>query len=671
MKSLKSRSPELTKFLAAPVSEPVSRSAFHVHGFWTPGVVLMRRIQFRTKALLICLLFIVPLLLLGESYYARMSGDLEFAAKERIGVEYNNAIFPLIDLAQQLRRDSLALSVTGNSPPSMAAVTDKLGAAYATLASVEKRLGPQLGTAAMFKEAQAAYAKATVTTSGENVLAIHSAHVAALIGLLGVSTDNSNLTLDPDITSYYLMDAVYFRIPNIVENTGKLRGIGQSILKAGSITPGQQQSLSEMIAVAEFQSRNMIASLDKIKAEKALVERIDAQKTLADTSAYYALARKTVINEQDYAPEALTQYMAAANATIGGQYALAGRVAGELDVLLAARVEALRAAMYMICAAVLFCCICAGYFFYTFFLVTSGGLRLISKHLREMAEGDLRRAPSTPWGKDEPALVIADLRIAYDALHALIRTVRHSARSLNATSGEIADASLDLSARSEAAAASLEQQAAAIEQIGVTVRNNADRAGKAASFASDNAQVAEKGGNVIGSVVTTMQDIHASSSKIGDIIGVIDGIAFQTNILALNAAVEAARAGEAGRGFAVVATEVRTLAQRSAAAALEIKTLISTSVSQIRSGTGVVENAGLMMIDVVDNAKKINEFLNEISTASREQAQGVAEIAKAIHELDDNTQQNAALVEETSAACGALKQQADTLQVEIANFMVG
>jgi methyl-accepting chemotaxis protein len=260
--------------------------------------------------------------------------------------------------------------------------------------------------------------------------------------------------------------------------------------------------------------------------------------------------------------------------------------------------------------------------------------------------------------------------VAYDALHALIRTVRHSARSLNATSGEIASASLDLSARTEATAASLEQQSAAMEQIGATVRDNADRAGKAASFAGDNARVAEEGGKVIASVVSTMQDIHSSSSKIGDIIGVIDGIAFQTNILALNAAVEAARAGEAGRGFAVVASEVRTLAQRSAAAALEIKTLISTSVGQIRAGTGVVEHAGAMMTDVVANARKINGFLSEISNASREQSQGVAEVGTAIHNLDNDTQQNAALVEETSAACVMLKEQADTLQDEIGNFQV-
>jgi len=206
-------------------------------------------------------------------------------------------------------------------------------------------------------------------------------------------------------------------------------------------------------------------------------------------------------------------------------------------------------------------------------LVTRGGLRLISQHLQEMAEGDLRQPPGQPWGKDEPAAVILDLRRAYDALHLLIHNVRHSANELHTASDEIASASLDLSARTEATAASLEKQASAMEEIGSTVSATAERARTAATFAGDNANVAEKGGQVFAEVVMTMRDIHSSSSKISDIIGVIDGIAFQTNILALNAAVEAARAGDQGRGFAVVASEVRSLAGRSAASARETEQL--------------------------------------------------------------------------------------------------
>lgn len=402
----------------------------------------------------------------------------------------------------------------------------------------------------------------------------------------------------------------------------------------------------------------------------SLADKINATQILNDTAEFLELAKKNVVEQQVYTPEAQTAYLNAANKTIEDQYALTARMLNELDNLLIKRISKTQTTLYLIDALAVVSILLAAYFFYAFFLVTRGGLALISQHLQEMAAGDLRVQPTKPWGRDEPALVITDLRKAYDSLHTLIGTVRQSSNTLFSTSEEIAAASLDLSARTESAAATLEQQAAAMEQIGSTVGNTAQQASTAANFAAQNAKVAEQGGQVISTVVETMQNIHASSTKINDIIGVINGIAFQTNILALNAAVEAARAGEAGRGFAVVASEVRSLAQRSADAAREIKELISNSVDQIASGTTVVEQAGATMQTMVTNAKQINAYLNDISVAAKEQAEGVGQVTIAIQTLDENTQQNAALVEETSAAASALTQQAATLQEEIANFKV-
>jgi methyl-accepting chemotaxis protein len=341
-----------------------------------------------------------------------------------------------------------------------------------------------------------------------------------------------------------------------------------------------------------------------------------------------------------------------------------------LDTLLVTRIDGMVGSRVTTTVVLVVGLVLALYLFYCFFLVTRGGLLLISKHLDKMAEGDLRQRPRKPWGSDEPADVIHDLRKAYDALHILIRKVRHSARALHEASGEIAAASADLGARTESSAAALEQQSSSMEEINAMASATAERASMAATFAVDNAHVAERGGAVFSEVVSTMRDIHTSSAKINDIITVIDGIAFQTNILALNAAVEAARAGETGRGFAVVASEVRMLAQRSAGAAKEIKALISASVERVESGTRVIEAAGQTMTEVVTNARQINAFLSDIAVAAKDQANAVSEVGRSILELDQNTQQNAALVEQTSAAAGALNAQADVLQGEISNFQV-
>jgi methyl-accepting chemotaxis protein len=207
-----------------------------------------------------------------------------------------------------------------------------------------------------------------------------------------------------------------------------------------------------------------------------------------------------------------------------------------------------------------------------------------------------------------------------------------------------------------------------MEQFGATVRQMAESTRQAAATAAENADVAQRGGMVIREMVSTMQDIHASSNKIGDITSVIDALAFQTNILALNAAVEAARAGEQGRGFAVVAGEVRSLAQRSAAAAREIKELITAGLERVESGTRIVEGAGLAMDEIVGRTKRVNDLLSEIATATAEQSAGVNQVSHAVQELDRGVQQNAALVEQTAKALGALKTQATGLADEVRKF---
>ena len=283
-----------------------------------------------------------------------------------------------------------------------------------------------------------------------------------------------------------------------------------------------------------------------------------------------------------------------------------------------------------------------------------------------VAEGDLSRPLVVKPG--DSTSVLASMARMQASLTSVVSNVRSNSESVATASAQIAQGNQDLSQRTEEQASALQQTAATMEQLNTTVRNNADSAKQANQLAQGASTVAAQGGEVVGQVVTTMQGISDSSRKIGDIIGVIDGIAFQTNILALNAAVEAARAGEQGRGFAVVASEVRSLAQRSAEAAKEIKTLIGRSVEQVEQGTVLVDQAGKTMGEIVGSIRRVSDIVAEISSASQEQSTGITQVGDAVGQMDQATQQNAALVEESAAAAESLKVQARHLVQAVAVF---
>jgi methyl-accepting chemotaxis protein len=271
-------------------------------------------------------------------------------------------------------------------------------------------------------------------------------------------------------------------------------------------------------------------------------------------------------------------------------------------------------------------------------------------------------------GTNETGLLLGALHDMKTRLAHIVGDVRDNAEGVATASAQISQGNNDLSARTEQQASALQLTAASMEQLGATVRQNADNANQANQLARDASTFAVQGGEVVGEVVDTMRGINDSSKKVADIIGVIDGIAFQTNILALNAAVEAARAGEQGRGFAVVATEVRSLAQRSAAAAKEIKGLIAANVERVEKGTAQVDRAGETMRQVVASIQRVTDIVAEITCASSEQSTGVAQIGQAVSRMDESTQQNAALVEQSAAAAQSLKAQAQQLVGSVAVF---
>jgi len=664
-------SPQLQQFLGASVSEPAPGTAFATHGIWTLGVKLMRNLNFVAKALIISLLFLAPLALLGYFFGANQNEQIAFSNKERVGIVALRHVLPVYSGLLDARNATRATLGGFDGASRYQAARAKTDLALSAFDNYLSTSGDVLVLKPEFEKLKAAW-KATessgngVDSAGRTVFGPVTASTVHLLNLIG---DNSNLVLDPDLDSFYLMSTMVLSLPQLAEDVGQLRAWGTYALARPGLTVAEAKRYAVWVSGVETGIRQAHSYLQHALTANPQLKSTLNLAVLDDVAAFQAFSSdpEALIERKDLTP---LVFYDKGEVALQGLLSFYEKGLPALDEMLSARVTAMEQRLVWITASVGFALVLAFYFFYSFFLVTRGGLQLISLHLREMAEGDLRRPPSQPWGKDEPALVIVDLRTAYNALHMLIRKVRHSARALHGASDEMAAASTDLSARTESAAASLEEQAAAMEQIGSTVSATAEQAHMAATFAQDNAHVAAKGGKVFAEVVSTMREIHTSSSRISDIVSVIDGIAFQTNILALNAAVEAARAGESGRGFAVVASEVRSLAKRSADAAREIKGLISTSMDKVQSGTAVVETAGTAMNEVVTNATQINFFLGEISTAAREQALGVKEVGQAIQVLDQSTQQNAALVEQITAAADGLRHQAGLLQEEISNFRV-
>jgi methyl-accepting chemotaxis protein I, serine sensor receptor len=290
-------------------------------------------------------------------------------------------------------------------------------------------------------------------------------------------------------------------------------------------------------------------------------------------------------------------------------------------------------------------------------------------HFDAIAAGDLRE-PVVVTSRDEMGQLLEGLAKMQRSLIETVRTVRIGSESIATATRQIAAGNLDLSSRTEEQASALQETASSMEELTGTVKQNADNARKASSLAANASEIANKGSAVVGQVVGTMGDINQSSRKIADIIAIIEGIAFQTNILALNAAVEAARAGEDGRGFAVVAGEVRGLAQRSSSAAKEIKELIDTSVERVRFGSALVDEAGRTMTEIIGAVQRVTDIMGEIAAASEEQSGGIDQVSLAVTQMDEVTQQNAALVEEAAAAASSLEDQAGKLRTAVAVFQL-
>jgi methyl-accepting chemotaxis protein len=503
----------------------------------------------------------------------------------------------------------------------------------------------------------------------------YEAHTALVPKLLAVEdqvADYYGLNLDPSVDSYQLVQAIYYQLPYLSEELGKMRAKGAGLLAAKSASREDRLALSGIVARVADRLHQTSSQFDKAaRASPALAAllggpmrdmREQAEQTMR-------LAMKEIVNA-----ESLTfsgpEYVKRTTTAIDAQYAFAHKATEQFDSLLDARISALQHTRLGMLAAVAALFAFGGLMLYLIARSVTRPLHHAVEIAERVAAGDLTTNIASE-GRNETARLLASLGRMNENLCRIVSEVRVGVDTIGATTKDIALGNADLSSRTESQASSLEETAASMEEITSTVKENAENADQASQVAIQASAVARRGGQVVTDVVATMEAINDSARKIVDIIGVIDGIAFQTNILALNAAVEAARAGEQGRGFAVVASEVRNLAQRSAAAAKEIKQLIDESVERVAAGSRLVSQAGTSMDDIVSSVQRVSSFVSEIVVASREQASGIHQVNDAISHLDGTTQQNAALVEQAAAAASSLDEQARHLARIVSVFRTG
>jgi len=636
---------------------------FRHHGFWSVGVRMFRRMAFASKATIISAIFILLVAQLLFIFVRASNQVIHASERELAGLSNVRELAVLLGQAQDMRRSILAAN--GKISP---AVTEQLNRVDTQLARIEGLLAQDatLTDAAKFARNAFLPLKSPVDDR-EEAFTRADEFVQQLLRLSATMVDSSSLAQDPDTDSYHLMLASTQETLQTIRMLSRLRDLGADALAATTLTPFQRRMIQGDSYVMYTQLELLFARYERVvKANPQLGEPLAFEDAFKPVNAFMRALRKGPMAEAGPAGDAAA-FAAAGQSAVEAMTALTERSHASLARLIEARIAAQRLARNVQLGVAMAGLMIAGYFFYCFYLVTRGGMREVTRHIDALASGDLATSPR-PWGSDEEAELMRSISRMQASLRQLVGQVRDCADGIVTASSEVSAGAKDLSERTEKSASRLQHTASAMEEISATVKQTATRSDTSATLGQENARVAGEGGEVIARVVTTMQGIQSSSRKIGEIISVIDGIAFQTNILALNAAVEAARAGEQGRGFAVVAAEVRALAQRSATAAREIKGLISTGAEQTEQGTRIVQAAGETMTHLVRNAQAMNSLLAEVATGATEQTRGVTQVSAAVAQLDHDTQRNAALVEQTTAAAFSMQQMAGQLSTAADRF---
>lgn len=669
----------LPRALASPANEPVRDADaspvvrdgfFAYHGIWAPGVRAFRRIPLHGNSIIISLVFVLPVALLAGVHFADKAEVMRFSESERVGVAYVRDALRLTSAAQHLRGMATIEAASGKALPGAAEARQAYAQAVQAMAETERLLGPPLGTAPAYaKLVQADQVQTNAGDDAEKVFAAHSLRVEAALRLVDSAADGANLSLDPDLDTYHLMNGAILTMPRLVDNALQLRDRGAAAVASGTISAPQMRRVIEAKTRTDFLYDRLAHSVDKaIAAHPEAKQALSLDQAHAAIDELYDQAAETLFMSRDGAVEGdVKAFLDAGTKAIDALHRSDASMLEQLDRLLAHRLEGLERQRNRLALATLLCLAFAGYLFVCFRKVVKGGVDNLGRHMRAMSEGDLSRRPRR-WGRDELAALYDTTDAMQQSLRDMLIRLRETSEAMSHTSAGVATSTEDLARRTEQTASSLERTTASMAEMRLALSHTADGTGQAASLATQNAQMAGHGGTVIGKVVQTMQEIRQSAVHMADIVGLIDGIAFQTNLLALNAAVEAARAGEQGKGFAVVASEVRNLAQRSTAAAREIKGLIDKSVEKTQLGTEIAHEAQDAMADMVGAAQRVNQLLDDIAHTTKDQSAAVTAMSDDLSVLEGMTQQNNALVETTSATAVAMRRQAAELAAEAARF---
>jgi methyl-accepting chemotaxis protein len=642
------------------------KDLFRYHGFWSIGVRLFRRMPFGSKAILISTIFLVVVAQLAFIFVRASGRDIAFAEREMLGLRHVQTLSALLKDAQDLRR-----LVYAPDPAAQAtALQARRRTTEETLKQLDSAMAGEAELLGALKFAHDAYAplQADIKDRAE-AFARADEFVQQVLRLTASVADNTGLSMDPDPGSYHLMLAATQELLAVRRMLGRLRDLGSDALAQGQLDELHARFLNGDSFVMYAQLETLFTRYERVtKARGDLAQSLAVEESLKPINVFMRAVRKGPLAEGGPRGEAAA-FNAAGEAALASASALCDRSQVALATLIEDRVRALRQARYLQLGMATFGLLLAAYFFFCFYRVTRGGLREVTRHIDAMARGDLSSSPQ-PWGNDDEAHLMRATRAMQESMRKLVGDVRRCADTIMISTMQISSDAEDLTSRSSSAAASLQQTASAMDQISATVRQTAERSSESAALGEQNAQVARDGGAVIASVVDTMRGLQQSSAKISEITGLIDSIAFQTNILALNAAVEAARAGEQGRGFAVVASEVRALAQRSAAAARDIKGLINESTERTEAGGRVAATAGVTMQRLLANTQTMSGLLAEVSTAAAEQNTGVSEVSRAVALLDQDTQRNVTLVHKTQGTAQTMSEQAQALVMAAERFVL-